>query len=43
MMVLLKLTVAIGKDCSIVLCSRFDWLQEVDQLRLRKSLDKYSA
>ena len=31
-------------DCSIaVVCFRFDWLQEVDHLRLRKSLDKYWA
>ena len=27
--------------CFIGLFYRFEWLQEVDHLRLRKSLDKY--
>ena len=40
LMILLKLTVAIGKI--VVVCLRFDWLQEVDHLRLRKSLDEYN-
>ena len=37
---LLKLALAICLTIAVV-CFRFDWIQEVDHLRLRKSLDKY--
>ena len=38
--VLLELTLAICLMIAVV-CFRFDWIQELDHLRLRKSLDKY--